>query len=486
MNRIKTHICIIGSGTGGLVVAAGAVQMGADVVMIEKHLRKDASGGGVMGGDCLHTGCVPSKAMLAAAKQAHTMGKGAPIGVAPQPAEVDFAQVNAHIHEVIADISPTDSVARYEKLGVKILEGQAEFISPREVQVGDTIIRANRFVVATGSSAAVPPIPGIDTVEYLTNETIFHNKTRPDHLIIIGGGPIGMEMAQAHRRLGSQVTVLDGNQVLSRDEPEAREIVRASLISDGVDLREGVRVVGVKPRPGGGVFVTVANDDRESTLEGTHLLVAAGRRPTVEGIGLDKAGIAYSAKGIEVDARLRTSNKKVFAVGDCVAGNPQFTHVAAYQAGIVIRNVLFKVPAKNDLSALPWVTYTDPELAHVGMSEAEARAAYGEDVRITTWDYHENDRAKAERATKGFAKIVTRKNGKILGATLVGLHAGEVIQPWILARSKGMKMSDMTGYIAPYPTLGEINKRVAGQFYTDTIFSPRVRFLVRTIQRLFG
>jgi pyruvate/2-oxoglutarate dehydrogenase complex dihydrolipoamide dehydrogenase (E3) component len=465
--RIKTDICVIGGGSGGLSVAAGAAQMGAPTVLIEA---------GKMGGDCLNYGCVPSKSLLAAGHFAGAWRDAAKFGVEmPQPT-VHFDQVNDHVKDVIAGIEPHDSQERFECLGVTVLRDLAHFISPREVQAGDTIVTARRFVIATGSSAVAPPIPGLEETGYLTNETLFENRVLPRHLIIIGGGPIGMEMAQAHANLGALVTVLEAFKALGKDDPDLAAIALAQIRKNGVDVREGVEIDRVEEGP-----VVILKDGER--IEGSHLLVAAGRKANVEGLDLEKAGIDYTPKGIKVDKGLRTTNRKVYAIGD-VAGGLQFTHVAGYHAGLVIRSALFRLPVKNDASATPWVTYTDPELAWVGQPETEARKQFGDSVETLTWGFDENDRARAERRTEGLVKVVTRK-GKVLGAGIVGPHAGELIGPWVLAIGKGLKLSDMAGFIAPYPTLGEVSKRAAGSYYTPKLFSGRTRKVVGFLRK-FG
>lgn len=470
---IEADLCIIGGGSGGLATAAGAVQMGARTVLIEK---------GKMGGDCLNYGCVPSKALISAGKHAHAMGAGAPFGVAPQPAEVDFQRVHDHVHGVIETIAPVDSVERFEGLGVTVIQEAGRFVDAKTVQAGDKTIRARRFVVATGSSPAVPPIPGLKDVPFFTNEDIFDQTECPKHLIIVGGGPIGLELAQAHRRLGAEVTVLEGLVALGKDDPELTALVIDSLREEGVDLREGTKVKSVA-QVDGEIAVVVETDAGEDVIKGSHLLLAVGRKPNLDGLDLENAGIEYERTGIKVDARLRTTNKKVFAIGD-VAGGLQFTHVAGYHAGIVIRNALFRLPAKADHSTVPWVTYTDPELAHVGETEAEARERHDK-VEVIRWPFAENDRAQAERRTKGVVKVVTDSHGRILGASIVGPHAGDLLQPWILAKSQGLKIGAMAGMIAPYPTLGEVNKRVAGAYYTPTLFSWKTRAVVKFMS-LFG
>ena len=466
---LDVDIAVIGAGSGGLSVAAGAAQLGASTVLIEKH---------VMGGDCLNTGCVPSKALLASAKAARRWQHDAALGVTYAPPSVDFAAVNRHVHEVIAAIAPNDSVERFEGLGVNVIKGTARFVGPREIAVDGMRIRARRIVIATGSKAAVPPIPGLERVPYFTNETIFANTDLPRHLIVIGGGPIGIEMAQAHRGLGSQVTVLEAAHILPKDDPELVGRLRERLIADGIVIREGVRIARIEPAEDGLTAVLQAEDGGEERIDGSRLLVAAGRRPNVAELGLEQAGIVFSPKGIKVDARLRTSNRRVFAIGD-VAGGPQFTHVAGYHAGIVIRNALFRQPARVDYRALPWVTYTDSELAHVGLTEAEARAAHGDDITVLRWPYHENDRAQTERETAGLIKAITTRSGKILGASILGAHAGELIQLWVLAIGQGLNIKAIAGMIAPYPTLGEVSKRAAGSFFTPKLFSSRTRKLVR-------
>jgi pyruvate/2-oxoglutarate dehydrogenase complex dihydrolipoamide dehydrogenase (E3) component len=470
MSRAIFHvdIAVIGAGSGGLSVAAGAAQLGASTVLIERAQ---------MGGDCLNTGCVPSKALLASAKAARWAGQQK-LGIAYSAPQVDFAAVNRHVHEVIAAIAPNDSVERFEGLGVNVIKGAARFEGPGEVSVGGMRIQARRFVVATGSKAALPAIPGLEQVPYFTNETIFDNLELPHHLVVIGGGPIGLEMAQAHRALGSQVTVLEAAHILPKDDPELVEVVRARFAEDGIDIREGVKITRIAQESGAIVVVLASPNGQEQRIEGSHLLVAAGRRPNVAGLDLENAGISHGPAGIDVDARLRTSNRRVFAIGD-VAGGPQFTHVAGYHAGIVIRNALFRQPAKIDYRAVPWVTYTDPELAHVGLTEAHARASHGADVTVLRWPYHENDRAQAERKTDGLIKAVTTKSGKILGASIAGANAGELIQVWVLAIGQGLNVKALAGMIAPYPTLGEISKRAAGSFFTPKLFSPRTRKLVR-------
>ena len=469
---LRADLCVIGAGSGGLSVAAGAVQMGASVVLVEK---------GEMGGDCLNAGCVPSKALVAAACAAQAVRDARFFGVhAPAPG-IRFGEVHAHVHGVIAAIAPHDSVERFEGLGVHVIRAAAHFAGPDVVEAGGERIRARRFVVATGSRAAVPPIPGLEEAGYLTNETIFGLAQCPGHLLVVGGGPVGVEMAQAFRRLGARVTLVEKASILPRDEPEAVEVVRAALRRDGVALLESTGLRSLR-REGDRVVATLDADGPDGRrIEASHVLAAAGRRPNVEDLGLDAAGIAHGAAGIAVDARLRSSNRRVFAIGD-VAGGPQFTHVAGQHAGVVIRNALLGIPARVDYRALTWVTYADPELAHAGLTEAAARAA-GHDARILSWSFAANDRAQAEHATDGLAKIVLGRRGRILGATIVGRRAGELIGPWVLAITSGLGIGSVASAVLPYPTLSEVSRRAAGSYYTPKLFGRATRRIVGLLQR---
>lgn len=465
---ISADICVIGAGSAGLSVAAGASQMGARTVLIEADR---------MGGDCLNTGCVPSKSLLAAAKVAETGRRSASFGITQSGPAAAFPAVQAYVGSVIAGIAPHDSVERYTSLGCRVIEDVASFVDGDTIETSEARIRARRFVVATGSSAFVPPIPGLGNIPFFTNENIFDNETLPEHLVVVGAGPIGCEMAQAHRRLGARVTLLDVARMLPRDDPEAAEVVRRKLLGEGIECAEAVEIQRVEKR-GTGFTLVLTERGVERRIDGSHLLVATGRRPNVDGLNLEAAGVRHSRKGIDVDARLRTSNRRIFAAGD-VIGSYQFTHMANYHAGVVLRNALFRLPARNNPAAVPWVTYTDPELAQVGPTEAAARDRFGDTVRTVRSEFADNDRARAESSGYGFLKAVLSKRGHILGATIVGPHAGELVMPWVLAISKGLKIGDMAGIIAPYPTLSEISKRAAGSYFTPTLFSPRTRTLVR-------
>jgi pyruvate/2-oxoglutarate dehydrogenase complex dihydrolipoamide dehydrogenase (E3) component len=467
--RLDFDLCVIGGGSGGLSVAAGASQLGQRTVLVERA---------AMGGDCLNYGCVPSKATIAASRAAVAIREAAKFGITAGEPQVDYAKLREHVRGVIAAIAPNDSVERFTGLGVRVVQAAARFTGPDEIEAGNVRVRARRFVIATGSSASVPPIPGLRDGPYLTNETVFDLDSRPEHLIVIGGGPIGCELAQAHRRLGARVTILEAAVLLPKDDPELSDVVRTALRRDGVDIREGVTIARVEH--GGGVACVLAGGER---IAGSHLLVAAGRKPTVDGLNLEAASVACTPKGITVDGRLRTTNRRVYAIGDCIGGY-QFTHMAGYHAGLVIRHALFRLPwTRVDSSTIPWVTYTEPELASVGLTEAEARRVLGDRLRLARWPFHENDRAQAERKTKGLIKVVADSRGRIHGAGIVGPHAGELLLPWCLAITKKLTLRDMASVIVPYPTLSEVSKRAAGSFFTQTLFSPKTRRLVRFLAR---
>jgi len=466
MNRIKTDVCVIGAGSGGLSVASGAVQMGATVVLLEGHK---------MGGDCLNFGCVPSKALIAAGKRAHAMSGG--LGVSAAQAQVDYAAAKDHVANVIATIEPHDSQERFEGLGVNVIREFGHFISKTEVQAGETVIEARRFVIATGSSPFVPPIPGLDDVPYFTNENIFDLRERPDHLLIIGGGPIGMEMAQAHIRLGSKVTVIEGAKALGNDDPELAAIALENLRAEGIEIAEDALAETISKDANG---ITVKTKDGRS-FSGSHLLMAVGRKANIDTLELNKAGIRHD-RTIRVDAGMRSTNRKVYAIGD-VAGGLQFTHVAGYHAGVIIRSMLFGLPSKQRTDHVPWATYTDPELAQVGLTEAQARKKHRQALTVTRFEFAGNDRAIAEGKTTGLIKVMIVK-GRPVGASIVGPQAGELIQVWALAISSKLKMSAISAMIAPYPTLGEVNKRAAGAYFTPKLFdNPTVKKVVGFVQR---
>jgi pyruvate/2-oxoglutarate dehydrogenase complex dihydrolipoamide dehydrogenase (E3) component len=474
MVQLKPDLCVIGAGSGGLSVAAAAAQLGVEVVLIERHK---------MGGDCLNYGCVPSKALLAAAKRAQAMREAAQFGIRAVEPEIDFRAVQKHIQEVIAAIAPNDSVERYSGMGVQVILAEAKFKDRSTVIAGDAEIQARRFVIATGSVPLIPPIPGLQHVRYFTNETVFTAPVFFKHLVIIGGGSNGLELAQAYRRLGSEVTVIEAGVPLARDDEEMRRAVLNRLTGEGVRIADHARIDRIEQR-GANVRVVFTQDGQSYSQDGTHLLVATGRHPNFDFLNLDAAGIRYDPDGITVNSSLKTSNRRVYAIGDVVNG-PRFTHVANYHAGIVIKNALFRLPARTDHLTIPWVTFTDPELAHVGLTEEGAKKRYGANkIQVLRWPYNENDRAQAERETNGFLKVITTKGGRILGASMVGANAGELIQMWSLAMQKGIDIKAMASITSPYPTLSEMNKRAAIMHFVPKLTSPLPRRIIGWLAKL--
>ena len=469
MQKLDTDLLVIGAGSGGLSVAAGAVQMGARVILLEGHR---------MGGDCLNFGCVPSKALIASGKAAHAQAQAAKYGVASVTPQVDYAAAKDHVAAVIAQIAPVDSQERFEGLGVRGIRDYGRFVSPTEVRAGDHLITARRIVIATGSSPLVPPIPGLDTVPFETNETIFDLRERPEHLLVIGGGPIGMELAQAHRRLGCAVTVIEGARVLGQDDPELVQVLRDRFAEEGIEIAEDAMAAAIRGEAG--AIEVEARDGR--VFRGSHLLMAVGRRANTDRLDLEAAGIETTGRGIRVDASMRTTNRRVHAIGD-VAGGLQFTHVAGYQAGLIIRQALLGLPAKNRTDHIPWATYTDPELAQVGLTEAQARETHGGNLEVVRFPYSHNDRAIAERKTEGFIKVMVVR-GRPVGVSIVGAQAGELIALWAFILANRLKMKHVANMVAPYPTLAEINKRAAGAYFSPRLFdSPMVKRLVGLVQR---
>ena len=468
---LKPDLCIIGAGSGGLSVAAAAAALGVSVVLVEKAR---------MGGDCLNYGCVPSKALIAGAMRAAAIARAAKFGVTAGSPKVDFSAVRDHVRGVIAAIAPNDSKARFTGLGVRVIEGAARFADRETVAVDGITIAARRFVIATGSSPRIPPIPGLADVPYLTNETVFDLAACPEHLLVIGAGPAGLELAQAFRRLGADVAVLEAALPLAQDDPECAAVVLDALARDGVAIRAGIAIKEIR-QEAGRILAVVQAGGAEETISGTHLLVAAGRQPNGADLDLEDARIRSDHGRIIVDRRLRTTNRRVYAIGDVVGG--RFTHVANYHAGLVVRHALFRLPVNVDYSAVPWVTYTDPELAHVGLGEAEARNR-GYAIRVLRWPYGENDRAEAERERRGHIKVVTTPRGRILGATIVGAQARELIAVWALAIKQKLDVRTFAELVVPYPTLGEIGKRAAMTYYARKLTSRTVQRILRWLRRL--
>jgi pyruvate/2-oxoglutarate dehydrogenase complex dihydrolipoamide dehydrogenase (E3) component len=470
---LRPDICVIGAGAAGLSVAAAAAAFGVATVLVER---------GEMGGECLNTGCVPSKALIAAGRAAH----GPPCPLRPvdgEPkVEPDFNRAMAHVKAVIADIAPADSQARYTAMGVTVMKGDATFIDRETVQLGENRIKPRRFVIASGSRPAIPSIAGLDATPYLTNETIFEIKERPRHLLIIGAGAMGCELGQAFQRLGSEVTLFDMASLLPREDSEFAGIVGGALTRDGIVLRERTPIAALAATNGQIRLHFTDEAGSPGDVTGSHLLLATGRMPVVDGLGLDAGFIKYDKSGIIVDGHMRTSNRRVYAIGDCADGSVsgcRYTHAASVQAGIVIRAFLFGMWPKFDPMLVPRVTYTDPEIAAVGLSEEEARAQYRR-IRILRFPIGETDRAKIEAEQEGLVKVIAAENGRILGAGICGRNAGEMISLWSLALSHRMKLSRIAGLAMPYPTVGEASKRAAIEFY-----APLARRIISWL-RMFG
>jgi pyruvate/2-oxoglutarate dehydrogenase complex dihydrolipoamide dehydrogenase (E3) component len=450
---LTPDICVIGGGSGGLAVAGAAAAFGVPVVLIEQ---------GKMGGASL-TSAVPSKALMTAAYQS-----------------TNFAEAQARVARTVAGLALQDSAERFAGLGVRVIKGHASFKDRRTVSVGDTDIRARRFVIATGSMPSVPPVPGLEQSPYFTGETIFTLGERPTHLIVIGAGPHGLKLAQAFRRLRSEVTVLDAAQPLSTSDPEAAAIVVTALERDGVVIRGGLKIAQIDCAVGA---VTVTLEGGE-TIAGTHLLVAAGRKANTAGLNLEAAGVAFNAAGIIVNKKLQTKNGRVYAIGDVAAGQPRSAQAAQYHAGLVIRHALFRQSVRAETSAVPSLIGTAPELAQVGLSESEAHRR-GLKIRIMRWPYHDNDRAQIERETHGHIKVITTTKGKIVGVTIVGAQAGELISMWTLAIAQGLNIRAISGVVMPYPTLSEIGKRAAIDYFTPSLTSSWLRRIIVWL-RVFG
>lgn len=470
MTKYDYDIGIIGAGAAGLTVASGSAQLGARTLLVEKDDK--------LGGDCLHYGCVPSKTLIHTAHVYQQLKTAARFGL-PQPdlLPVDFSRVAARIRAVIETIQVHDSVERFCGLGADVEFGDARFVDEHAITFGGKDISARTWVVATGSSPGIPPLPGLDNTPHITNKQIFSLKKLPDSMIVLGAGPIAVEMAQAFNRLGSRVEVVQrSDQILSKEDADMAAVVMDAMTAEGVVFHLGAKVIEV--REAGGlreVEFELANHDRK-TVRGETLLVAMGRTPNTAGLNLPGVGVDVTKRGIPVDARLRTSHKHIFAAGD-VTGRHQFTHAAGYEGGIVVSNAIFHLPRKADYTHLPWCTYTWPELASIGLNERAAKAA-GREVQILYESFAGNDRALAEGETRGRLKLVLDR-GRPVGVQIVGPHAGELINEWVAVQNAGVRLSTLAGAIHPYPTLGEINKRVAGSVLGPKIFSDRTRRLLK-------
>lgn len=471
--KMSVDLAVIGGGSAGLSAAAGAAMLGLKVVLYEA---------GEMGGDCLNTGCVPSKALLTAAKYAQSARESARYGVHTEAPAIAWPEVMAHVRKAIETIEPVDSQERFEGLGVTVIREHAKFADPRTLVSPSSEIRARRIIIATGSRAFVPPVEGLHAVPYLTNESLFTLQRQPRHLIVLGGGPIGVEMAQAFHRLGSEVTLIEMDRVLARADADHAALARDVLAREGVTVLERHKAQRVSGE-GESLTVHVEGPDGTRQISGSHILVAVGRRAVTDGLDLAKGGVAFDPAGVKVGPTLRSpTNRRVWALGD-VAGQGQFTHLAGWHASVFVRRALFKQGTRADSLPLPAVTYTSPEIAQIGLTEAEARDRHGDSVSIARFPFDENDRAIAEGKTAGEVKLVIRK-GRVIGASIAGEGAGELVQVVGIAMSNGLKVKDFTNFISPYPTRAEAVKRAASAHFQDVVFGASAKRLVGLLQRI--
>lgn len=473
---LTPDICVIGAGAAGLSLATAAALFGGSVVLAER----DRLGGG--------KDAAISRALIAASARVRLLQHAGLFGIAAGEPEVDFAKVQAHIAGVVAALAPNETVERLAALGVNVIKGEARFRDRNTVQVGDREIKARRFVIATGSRPATPPIPGMDKTPFLTSETLLTLNRRPERLIVLGCGSEGVELAQAMRRLGSSVTIVGAEDLLPDEDPEAALLIRRALLRDGIALHERAKILRVEtPRNRVRFVLAGTKGEAELALDGTHLLVAGERQPKIAALDLELAGITSDAKGIIVNKGLRTANRRVFAIGGCASEVPHSSHLghaANHQASLVLRNILFRLPVNANAAALPRVTSCDPELASIGLSEEQARKAARE-IRILRWPYAESDKAQAERQTEGFVKLITDGKGRVLGTTIIGTKAAELIAPWCLAIEKGLNVKDIAGLVLPSSSLSEISKRAALSVYSPLASRPGIRRLIGFLRR-FG
>ncbi|MHB8880275.1 MAG: dihydrolipoyl dehydrogenase family protein [Thermodesulfovibrionales bacterium] len=478
MSGYDYDIGILGGGSAGLTIAAGAARFGAKTLLIDKESR--------LGGDCLHYGCVPSKTLIKTAHVYQLMKNAAAFGLPAVPLQpVDFRDVSNRIKSVIAAIQMHDSVERFCGLGVKVEFGDAAFTDEHTISLNGKGITAKNWVIATGSSPAIPKVEGLDRTPYLTNRDIFYLDRLPKSMIILGAGPISIEMAQAFCRLGTEVTVVQrSSQILPREDTDMADAVRENLAAEGVRFHLNASVGSVKDL-GKEREVTIRTEDgKTAAVRAEQVLVALGREPNLRGLGLEKAGVEFNEKGLGLDSRLRTTQKHIFGAGD-VTGAYQFTHAAGYEGGVVLTNAILHLPRRADYTFFPWCTYTDPELASIGMNEAAAKEA---GLRPTVWteEFIRNDRGLAEGEALGRIKLILDERERPLGVQILGLHAGELISEWVAALNGRVKLSSLAGAVHPYPTLAEINKRVVGNYFSGKIFSEKVKKTLRFFFSLRG
>ena len=460
---------IIGGGAGGLVVASVAAQLGLDVVLIEKNPQP--------GGDCLHFGCVPSKALLKVAHVAHTVRHAVEYGVNAKFTGIDIDGSTSAVRRAIDTIAPHDSRERFESLGCEVITGKAQFETAHSVRVNNQTIHAKKIVLATGSVPFIPDIEGLAKVDYLTNEDMFSMPSLPGSLLILGAGPVGIEMAQAYARLGCKVTLVEmADRILPGMDNDAATSLAEVLAAEGITILTGRRVLKVAQSEAG-IAISMAAGE---IVIGEKILVATGRRAMLSGLELEKAGVKYSARGVDVNTRMQTSVKHIYACGD-VTGQLALTHVAEHQAGVVIANIVFKIPRRINYRVIPVVVYTDPECAQIGCTENEL--SDDKKINVVRFDMSALDRAITENKKSGFAKLIVRK-GRLLGAHILGPRAGDVIHELALAMNEKIKLSRIAALVHAYPSYAQINRRAAGAYYTPSLYSARTRLLVKWLHRL--
>ena len=469
---LTPDLCVIGAGAGGLAAAEFAATYGASVLLVEKSK---------LGGLNLHSASVPSRALAAAAAHAQAIADASQFGLAVDAPRLNARRLHDHLNGVITAIAPRQAAARLKALGVDILAAEARFVDNRTVSAGETLIRARRFLIATGARPVLPGIPGLDSVPYFTTETIFDNTRKLTHLVVIGGGPHGLEIAQAYARLGTAVTVVEAGQPLAGHDPELAEVALRRLEEEGVVLRPATTVTAILARSMG-IGVAIRADDAETVLDASHILVATGRVPNLEALDLDKAGIRRVKVGIglQLTPGLRTTNRRVYAVGDATGG-PQSAHLAALEGEGVARELLFRLPYRPDTRLVPRIIYTDPEIAEIGLSEAAARAR---GAIVTRLSFAENDRARADRNTHGFARLITDRSGRILGAGIVGKGSGELIALFSLAMAQRLSARQLMDFVAPYPAYAEIARRLGAAAHRSLARTALLRRLVEVLRYL--
>jgi len=478
MAHYEYDIGILGGGAAGLTVASGAAQLGARTLLIEKEAA--------LGGDCLHFGCVPSKTLIKTANVYHSLKNAPRYGLPPvQVPPVDFSRISARIRSVIGTIQKHDSEERFCALGAKVVFGEPRFADEHSVRIGGQTVSAKQWVVATGSSGFAPPIPGLEKSGCITNKEIFSLDALPPSMIMLGAGPIGVEMAQAFCRLGTKVTVVEmAGQILGKEDRDMADTVMEIVGREGVEFHLDTRATAVRDLGDRKELTVEKADGTRAVLSAHTLLVALGRVANVQGLGLEDIGVAFTARGIKVDGRMRTTHRHIYAAGD-VNGGYQFTHAAGYEAGVVVANAVFHLPRKVDYTYLPWCTYTDPELASIGMNEKAAQEA-GVAYRVWTEEFKDNDRSLAEEERTGKVKLLLSEKEKPIGVQILGPHAGELLSEWVAVLNGNVGLSTLAAAVHPYPTLGEINKRVAGDFMSSKIFSEKVRRGLRFFFHLKG